>query len=733
MPRKTSRPGSRGTAVIAAVRAKLRPTGNHVTGYLAVCAAGTLIGTSLVVGAGASGTRPKLADVGAWLASSAKGEVVHAHGLTGEVDGKAALPAGTAGHPVSVAQDGRTTLVLDERTGRVTRIDAAQLTAAQSADYGAAGLQLVSGGAYAYVVDPARGTVQRIDPALTTAENPAVQLGGKPGAAVVDGEGTLWVPLPESGTVVPFVEGIKGAAVQVADPGHALTLTVAGGRPVVTDGTAASTKVLSVTGVRGAFDLGGAFAGADPADVLVPAGTEGSAVPLLAAGTGDLVVVDVHSRHTMRVRVPTEGHALGAPQLLGERAYLPDESTGRLLVYDTSASALAEPIPITDGPGELELFVQDGLLWVNDPDGAAAAVIDADGEVRRIGKYGTQAPSARKPGDEPVEDGVPTGVPVGQVPPSASVPGGTAPGSGAPSVGSSGGPSTGASGPPGPTPPAPEPGAPGAPQAESRSGAIRITFAEALGATPQRYVLKGAAPDQTVTPDEVGPDGPFVFEVRGGACEKQYSFTVVAEYGGGRPDEESARSALARPCIAPGAPRDVTFTPAQGGHGGTVTWQPPQGADGSVTYTINGPGGTAEITGLGHSYAKLPNGGISPVAVMASNAAGAGAAATGWIDLRPPPRKMNIVNNKADGNTVGIRSEPHSTEGIRVGKIPSGQHPEVTVHCRTKGEEITHGSETTDVWARHTYYDPTTGKNVTGYTSDHWENSRSNPDVWECE
>ncbi|MFE6620215.1 fibronectin type III domain-containing protein [Streptomyces sp. NPDC057740] len=715
----------------------MRPTGNHLTGYLAVCAAGTLIGTSLAVGAGASATRPKLADVGAWLASGPKGEVVHAHGLTGEVDGKATLPAGTAGHPVSVAQGGRTTLVLDERTGRVVRIDAAQLTTAQSTDYGAAGLQLVSGGAYAYVVDPARGTVQRIDPALTKAESPPVPLDGKPGAAVVDGEGTLWVPLPESGTVVPFVEGLKGAAFKVADPGHDLTLTVAGGRPVVTDGTAATAKVLSATGVRGAFALGGAFAGADPADVLVPSGTEGSAVPVLAARTGDLVVVDVHSRHTVRFRVPTDGHVLGAPQLLGTRVYLPDESTGRLLVYDTAASALAEPIPITDGPGELQLFVQDDLLWVNDPDGAAAAVIDADGEVRRIGKYGTQVPSAREPGDEPVENGVPTGAPAGQVPPGAVVPGATAPGPGAPSVGASGAPSAGASGPPGPTTPAPEPGAPGAPQAESRSGAIRITFAEALGATPQRYVLKGAAPDQTVTPDEVGPDGPFVFEVRGGSCEKQYSFTVVAEYGGGRPDKESARSAFARPCVAPGAPQQLTATPAQRGHGGTVTWQAPQGG-GSVTYTVSGPDGTTKTTEAAYTYRNLKNSRSYPVSVTASNAAGSGPATYGTLDLTPPSQQMRIVNNSANNTPIGIRSLPTTVGSGRPGEIPGNGDGQqgiqvTTVHCKVEGQEQSYGGEKTKIWAYHTFHHPGIDKDITGYTTDHFVNSRSNPDVWECE
>ncbi|MGW6906034.1 YncE family protein [Streptomyces sp. NPDC054940] len=750
MPAETRTPGpqlrQRCAALTTAAWARLRPTGNRVTGYIAVGAVGALIGTSLAVGAGASGSRPRLGDIGAWLASSEKGEVAHVHGLTGAVDGKVVLPAGMAGHRVSVARDGGSTLVLDEQTGRVVRIDASQLTAEQSADYGAAGLQLVSGGTYAYVVDPARGTVRRIDPALTTAAAPAVELGGKPGAAVVDQEGTLWVPLAERGTVVPFVKGRKSTAVKVAEPGHDLVLTLADGRPVVTDRTAAVLKALTATGVRGTFELGGANTGAnteantgaDASDTLVPTSTDGSVVPVLVGRSGDLVLLDVRSRHTMRARVPVQGQRLGAPQLLGKRVYIPDESTGRLLVYDTSLAAPAEPVRITESAGELELLVRDGLLWVNDPDSAHAAVIDADGEVRRIGKYGTEVPSARKPGERWVEDGVPTGFPATGLPPGTVAPGANAPTGGTPGPGpdpqAPGGEPTGTV--PSP-PPAQEPGAPGAPQAESRMGAIRITFAEALGATPRRYVLKGQAPDQTVTPDGIGPDGPFAFEVKGGSCEEQYSFTVVAEYAGGKPSKESAPSALARPCVAPGAPRDLTFTPAQGGHGGTVTWQPPQGVGGSVTYTINGPGGATKTTESRYTYENLRNGSVDGVAVMASNAAGSGAAASGWIDLTPPAQQMAIVNNTANDTPVGIRSLPTTVGSGRPGEIPGNKGGHLTqvttVHCKVEGQEQTYGDETTKVWAHHTFHHPGIDKDITGYTSDLFVNSRANPDVWECE
>lgn len=706
---------------------RLRPTGNRLTGYLAVCAVGALVTTSLTVGAGASGTRPRLADVGAWLTSGARGEVVHAHGLTGDVDGRIALPSGTTGHPVSVARDGRTPLLLDGRTGRVVRLDAAQLTAAQSTKYGAAGLQLVSGGAYAYLVDPAKGTVQRIDPARTTPEGSPQKLGGRPGNAVVDGTGTLWVPLPDRGTVVPFVAGRRGTAIEVADSGHDLALTLAAGRPVLTDRTAAVTKVLTATGVQGTFDLGDAIAGADPQDVLVPARTDGSLVPVLAAGSGDLVLVDVRTRQTLRARIPVAGLKPGAPQLLGRRVYIPDESTGRLLVYDTSLSASAAPVRVSGAAGALELFVRDGLLWANDPDGADAAVIDAKGGVRHIAKYRTDAPGAREPGAKPVEDSLPTAVPAAPVQPGATV---TAPAPAAPSDDTSTEPPATT---PGPTAQEPEPGAPGAPQAESLANGIRLTFAAARGATPQRYVLKGAAPDQTVTPEQTGPDGPFVFEVTGGSCEEQYSYTVVAEYGDDTSGKESAPSALSRPCIAPGAPRQLSFAPAQGGHGGTVSWEPPEGAGGRVTYTINGPGGTVETTGTSHTYEGLRNSTVQGVAVMARNAAGSGAAETGWIDLTPPDQVMRIVNNSSNASSVGIRNLPtiDPATSARVHGIPGLSSPEITVHCKVKGQELTASGITTDVWALHTYVDDK--GSWTGYTFDAYVNARSNPNVWDCE
>ena len=729
----------RWAALTTAAWAMVRPTRNSVTGYIAIGAVGALIGTSLAVGVGASGSLPSLADIGAWLASSEKGEVAHANGLTGDVDGKVTLPPGMEGHPVSVSQDGKTILVLDKETGRVVRIDASQLTAEQSADYGATGLQLVSGGAYAYVIDPAKGTVQRIDPAKTIAEGPAVKLDGKLGDAVVDPQGTLWVPVPGKGTVVPFVEGRRSTAVKVARGGHDLVLTLADGQPVVTDRTAAVIRVLSVTGAQDSFNLDGGIDDSAPADILVPASTEGSLVPVLARDSGTLVLVDIRSGHTTSASLGAKGGRFGAPQVLGKKVYIPDESVGKLLVYDTAAAQLADPVVVTKKAGKLELFVRNGLLWVNDQDNAAAAVINTSGKVRHIGKYRTDVPSARKPGDKPVDESVPTSAPASQGPPRTAAPGPSAP------AGGGGQPKPSA---PGPKPTTqkpsaspspskncdvtweagcPEPAAPGTPQAQSGNGIITITFAAASGVTPTRYVLRGLADGQTATPDELGPDGSFTFEVKGGSCDKQYSYTVVAEYAAGAPSKESQPSAPVRPCIAPGAPQGLTVTPAQTGHGGTLNWQAPSGADASVTYTVSGPGGTQTTTATTYTYTNLQNSNTYAVSVTASNAAGSGGAAGGTLNLTPPDKLKNIVHNDNDNNPLYIRSGPSTSNG-KAGQIPGNSTPAVTVHCKTTGQSVTHPftHQTSAIWGKISY------QGVNGYVADIYLDSRYDNDVWDC-
>lgn len=740
----------RGTAALAVLWASVRPTRNRATGYVAFGAVGALIGTSAVVGAGAAGALPDLADVGAWLGSSEKGTAAHANGLTGDIDGMVDLPTGD--HPVSISQDGRTVLVLDKKTGEVIRIDPAQLTAEQSTKYTSSDLQLVAGGSYAYVVNPVKATVQRIDPVTTTPVGPPTDLGTAPlGQAAADPTGTLWVPQPANGTVTPFPHGRKARALPVTKAeNHNLVMTLANGEPVVTDTTAGTMTMLTVKAPGVKAELPSFVRDASPEEVLVPGTTDGSVVPVLAAGSGRMALLDTRTANLTSAFLGAGGKGrYGAPQVLGSKVYVPDHANGTLKVYDTADSAIEEPVKVTEKPGELEVFVRNGLLWVNDQDNEAAAVVNTDGGVKRIGKYKTDVPGPRKPGENPpVADNVPNVPAV----PDRPDPGPRDPGNGG--GGGGGGdkpaprpePSRSRTPEPTPTPkptptPTPTPTAPsprpklppGTPQAQAGADGITVTFSPSSGLKPERYSLPKvsggdmAVPGMRVTPQSVGPDGPFQFHVGGLDCGQEYSFHVVAHFAGGD-SMNSPLSGRVRPCTAPAAPGNLRAAPLQGGHGGTVTWQPPANASGTVTYTVSWPGGSTTTSGTSATVNNLSNGQNHTITVTSKNEAGGGAGANTALDLTPPQRTRNIRNNVNDGQPVRLRSGPGSNTA-KAGEIPAGWNGAVTVHCHQTGTSEQHPSTgaRSSVWARITY------SGTTAWISDLWLEVAGDADVWTCQ
>jgi hypothetical protein len=266
--------------------------------------------------------------------------------------------------------------------------------------------------------------------------------------------------------------------------------------------------------------------------------------------------------------------------------------------------------------------------------------------------------------------------------------------------------------------------APGTPQAQSGNGSITVTFAAASGTTPSGYALSGAPAGATLTPAAVGPQGPFTFQVNGGSCDKQYSFTVVAHYAGGAGDKASQPSAPVRPCLAPAPPTGLAAQVPQGGHGATVTWN---GAGSGTTYTLTWPGGSAKTTSTSHTITGLTNGRTYTFTVKAANAAGSGSAG-GTIDLTPPSQTMNIAHNTDDRQPLAIRTQPSTNSGGRAGTIPGNTSPPVTVYCRTTGTSETqpYDHTTSNVWAKITY------QGISGYVADIYLDSRYNPRVWQC-
>ncbi|RCG29414.1 fibronectin type III domain-containing protein [Sphaerisporangium album] len=681
-----------------------KPRGDRLTGVIAAVVVGALGVTAALVGVGVSSASPRLADIGAWLWSSHTGSVVHANGLSGKVDGRIDKVAG-AGRDLDIVQDGTTVLLVDRATGAVSRIEPSRLTIVQTRDFKAARLQVVVAGDAAYAVDP-EGTVQRIDPATLNAVGAPVTLPRPLGRAAFDGGGTLWVPVPARGQVVPIHGGVKGREVPAGDAGDPLSLTVAGGLPVVVNTRAANAVTIGADGTRSRFTLPEAVTSAGHGGVLSPAMTEGSTVPLLVPGPdGLLLLLDSASgqiAQTKLAQVVDDPSALGVPQVLGSRAYIPDTGSGRLIVWDAAAKGFVTPIQVTKHKGDFEVFVRDGLLWANEGDGAV--VVDPEGREQRVQKDDPDVPGpTRTPRPEPTPSAPPTddGSPPPSDPP-VSDPTGRDPtptrsrdavppeATPTPERTRTRGPSPTAS----PTPSAP--GAPGSVSVQSGPGRIDVTFSPSAGGRVDHYTLTASAPGGDVTPARVGGKGPFRFQVTGGDCAKEYTFVVVAHWKGGEVSSEP--SGAAKPCVAPAAPANFRATPKN--HGADLSWDAPGNARGSdTTYSLSGAAAKDGITATSFGVDGLKNAQRYDFVLKAKNAAGEGqATASATADLAYPRRAYeNAYNDQTD--TI-IR--PGTGKTGEVGRIPRGQYRSITVICQLKGDSVTEADsgETSDVWDR---------------------------------
>ena len=777
-----------------------RPGRDRVTGVTLFGMVGVLVAGAAVFGTGAGGAATHLADIGAWLGSS-NGTVTHVNGLTGTVDGVVPV-AGAGGHRLDVRQDGATVVVTDETTGLTSRIDPAQLTIGQAQDYGQAGIAVILGGpepgtgtagttgangsagsgTVAYIEDAQHGTISQVDPVSLAVVGTPLTLPAPLGPAAIDSTGTLWVPVPAQGTVIPVAAGAAGTPVRVGGPGDQLTLTMAAGTPVVTDARTGAVTVVATTGGQQSVNLPPAAQGGT---VLTPATTDGSTVPVLAADNGTLVLVDTQTGAATSLTVDAGGHQLGAPQTLGGRIYIPDFTTGSLIVYNTASGQFENRIIVTGHSGKLEVFVKDGLLWVNDEDSAAAAMISPDGKVKLIGKYDTKAPgsapptkpssSAAAPTDTASTNtasnpssntatagppssqasdpnGQPTDAPAPTYETSASAsapsPTGTtpkAPGSPPSSSTSASAPSTT----PSTTTPAGSPStttappqAPGTVTATSGAGYITISFAPAGGgATPTGYQLLDIPAGASVTENPLPARGkPFLFKVTGGSCDQTYSFVVAALYSGGQ-QVKSAPSVKVRPCVMPGTPQNLKQgAPVE--HGANLSWSPPVNAGTTaLTYEVHEGTKTLKggITGTSTAIGGLTNFTMPTISVVARNAAGQSKpAATLKLNIAPAKLHSYQTHNRKDVNggngPLYVRGAPDTS--TRVATIGANDNPTITVVCQVHGEHIS-----------DTYY-----KNIDSYVWDkvEWEggyayiadpylttpnsnqNTYSDPPIWRC-
>jgi hypothetical protein len=694
-----------------------------LTGQLAIGLVGVLCVGAVTFGVGMASTRYQVSDIGAWLSAAKKGTLVHANGMAGKIDGKVRLPGTMYGHEIKIVQDGSTILIVDQQTGVVSRIDPAQLDMTKSTSaFAAVGVQIVVGKGMAYAVDPAKATVQRIDPITLTTMETQTTLTAPLGQAAIDGRGTLWVPVPATGQVVPFQGGHQAAPMTVGKPKDSLAITIAAGVPIITNSTAATALILDPSGKQLTVALP-PMSKVGPGGVLFPAATEGQIVPLLVKETGLLVLLDTVSGRHSTVPLQATNHRYGPPQILGSKVYIPDQTAGSLIVYNFATNAFDPSVVVGGRPGPLEVFVSGGLLWADDPHGDRAVVLEESGAVKEIQKYDDKVPGGpRHP--------IPTqGRPGNQGEPSGN--GGSSPGNGGNSPVS-----------PQPTR-TPEPLEPPTPPSNLRTsgdvGFMTIDFQPSVGGKPTGYVLKDVPTGMKATPSAIALSETPSFRVNGGTCGQEYRFRVAVRYqdrNGQLAEAPSAPSGPVTPCVPPGAPRNLQAVAEA--TGAKVTWAAPLGmGNAPVSYRVSWTGPTTGVrnglTGTSVSLGEIWKNGQYTFTVTSSNGAGAGQETQVGSHLVGPPQSYAIRHN---GKSKGyIRVAPDGVSAT-AGTIFDNGHM-VTVHCQKMGAYYNRGLGPN---FSGSLYDYVEYAGIKGYMIGYLVSTPGNPwqqfagpPLWECE
>jgi hypothetical protein len=495
------------------------------------------------------------------------------------------------------------------------------------------------------------------------------------------------VPVLDQGTVVPVADSGAGTPVSVGSPGDVLQLTIAAGRPVVTDPTNGTLSVVSTTTAVSTVNLP-----ANATSVLTPDATPNADVPMISPDSDTMVVVDTSTGVPTSVTLPqANGDDLGAPNVLGSRVYVPDNTTGRLIVYDEKTGQLLNQIPVSHhAPTQLEVFVHDGVLWANDASSPDAIAIDSTGAVHPIGKYAGDLPGGPLPT------------------PSASgghrqSHGGNGNGNG----NNGGGHHTGP--PPTTTPPPPPPTQPPGSVTEApQDGSILVSFTPITSPAPINYTIDGMPVNVSSNPASLVPGSAanysFVVSGAGLSCDATapYVFTVVAHFSNGT---TSASGGGALPCRPPDAPGGLALS-VPGQHSADASWTAPADHGGQIHYyVVDWGAGNAQTTATSTGIGGLSNFTTYTVSVKAHNGAGDSPWSSGkQVSIAPGHTWSGVIHNDLS-YSLNVRHDP-TTASQSVGQYPppGGQTVQVVCYYPNGGHYVDpSGSPVGNSWFQVTY------------------------------
>jgi hypothetical protein len=307
-----------------------------------------------------------------WLANSRAGSVMLANGSSAKVELRITIK-GAKGDTLEVIRVGDQSLLLDRKSGDVSRLDVADLKVANSQNLpNAENVSLLAVGDKLVVVDP-HGTVSVEDP-TTLRTLSTVRVGQPLTRGVVTADGTVWVGEPTAGVIVPLTLSTDGhlrsgksvtvgadAKMELALVNNKPTVVAVARRAIVTiEGSTASSAV--------PFPM-------IPGDsVAVPPTVIGSLFPISINMAGQLVLVDGNAARS--VDLGLQRKELGGPVPFDGSVYVADYTDGRVVVVDPSGNHANAPGINIPANVRFSLTVDGGRLWLDDPNGTEAFVLN---------------------------------------------------------------------------------------------------------------------------------------------------------------------------------------------------------------------------------------------------------------------------------------------------------------------------------------------------------------------
>ena len=350
--------------------------------------------------------RPQLLAGDIWLASRAVGQMTLVNGASAQVS--AAVGVADPNTDFDTEQAGRDGYAVDTATGNV--VDVRDATLEKTATTLSDGTTTVlAGTSTLFAVDPVQHAVQLLRPETFAPIGRSMALPSTDPVLAEDGR-QLWAADGPAGMLVRYdVE--DGTPVR-----HVLhlfnaensqpRLVIADGQPVLIDPTGRVAMLLASSGhVTRTLQLNLRH------EDVVSGSADTEQFNVVQPDHGLLTVCDFGTR-ACRASVPLTGlnHDLGAAVQTGGHVFVPDYTSDVVDIVDLGNTMPVEhTLPLSTRPIHFELVQRDGIVYVNDPDSAQAAVVEPDGQLRRIDKYDPQHPSgvAGTTGPHPSRSGPP--------------------------------------------------------------------------------------------------------------------------------------------------------------------------------------------------------------------------------------------------------------------------------------------------------------------------------------